>query len=178
MKTIPIILLVLLLINQADAQNITFASRATLQVYVQKTDGQQVILTSNDMTNLYDQLHMTGELDLRTLKTDNLEIQAIVDSLSATVIHWSSDIPEGQFVFQNTLNYTFTSEVLLNVGEHQSRFIMNFDISNRKNDDVNTFAVTCSGTLSLSEDLGVVGSTRLDDRVSFQFFQTIQTRNY
>ena len=67
MKTIPIILLVLLLINQADAQNITFASRATLQVYVQKTDGQQVILTSNDMTNLYDQLHMTGELDLRTL---------------------------------------------------------------------------------------------------------------
>ena len=121
---------------------------------------------------------MTGELDLRTLTTEDEEIRAVLDSLSRLVINWSSDIPEGQFVFQNTLDYEFTSEVLLNVGEHSTRFVMDFQVSNRKNDDVNSFVLTCSGNLSLTGDLGISGVPVVQDRVSFQFFQTIQTRNY
>jgi hypothetical protein len=157
-------------------QNLTAANNAVLQVYMQEAGGQDVVLSSNQMIVRYDGLHMEGELDLGTLMTENQDVKSILDSAYFRTITFSGDIPPGQFQFQNTLDYSFSVEVEMNAGDRESRFVMNFLVSNRKNDDINNFAITCSATLSLSQDLGV-GVTRLNDKVSFQFFQTLRAIN-
>ena len=178
MKIYLIVFLVLILAAGAGAQNLTSSNPATLQVYLQKENGDQVVLTYNELNNQYNNLTMTGELDIHLLMTGDEQVRILLDSIGDGTITYTTVIPEGQFEFQNTLNYSFTSEVEMMYGEKVSRFVMNWEISNRKTDLANTFAIVCTATLSLSEDLGIQGSCIVKDRISFQFFQNVRAMTY
>ena len=74
------------------------------------------------------------------------------------------------------MNEQFTVETELHYNDLQSRIIISYNISNRKTSMANTFDITCTGSLSLSEDLGVTRQTGLEDKISFRFFQNVQTK--
>ena len=177
MRSIAILIVLFLVALAGQGQNLTAASNAMLQVYMKDADGADVVLNSNLLVVQYDGLHMEGELDLGTLTTDNAKMKALLDSASVRTITFSSDLPPGQFQFTNTVNYQFTSEVELNAGNSQCRFYLNYEVSNRKNDDINNFAITCTGSLSLTADLGFSQSSFVEDKISFQFFQTVRVVN-
>ena len=177
MRTFAFLIVICFIALTGQGQNLTAASNAVLHVYMKDVDGTDVILNSNLLVVQYDGLHMEGELDLGTLTTDNAKMKALLDSASIRTITFSSDLPPGQFQFTNTVNYTFTSEVELNAGDSQCRFYLNYDVSNRKNDDINNFAITCTGSLSLTADLGFSENPFVEDKISFQFFQTVRVVN-
>ncbi|MCK9399874.1 MAG: hypothetical protein M0Q51_07770 [Bacteroidales bacterium] len=162
----------------AYTQNITASKPARLQVYASKQDGTQVMMTSEYLSVGYDQLKMTGQLMLNTLVTDDETLRNLLDSTLFDKITFSGMIPEGQFAFQSTLNTRFSTETDLFYGDQQSRVLIDFDVSNRNTSLANTFDINCTGSISLLNDLGITRDLGLDDKVSFQFFQNVQTKNY
>ncbi len=162
----------------AFSQMLTSSTPAKLQVYVTRPDGTQALMTSDNLTVLYDQLKMVGELKFNTFTTDDRMLQNLLDSASAPVLTFSGNIPEGQFVFHDTMNSKFTVETDVFYNDGQSRIIINFDVSNRQSNVANTFEINCTGSLSLKDDLGINRDTGLDDKISFQFFQNVQTKSY
>jgi hypothetical protein len=178
MKIAVLVLFFGILAIPAIAQMISSSTPARLQVYVTKPDGSQAVMTSDNLTVLYDQLKMMGELRLTTLITDDAILMNLLDSALSDKITFTGTIPEGQFVFHDVLNSKFTVEAELFYGDWQSRIIINYDISNMKSNVANTFEINCIGSLSLKDDLGVTRDTGLDDKISFQFFQSVQTKSY
>lgn len=178
MKIAALILLILIFIQSADAQNITAAKPARLQIYVMTAAGEQAVMNSDNLTVNYDQLKMTGELKLGTLITDVILLRNLVDSAIYDKITFSATLPEGQFVFQSTLNSEFTVETELYYGELSTRILVNYNISNSKTSISNTFEITCTGSISLKDNLGITRETGLEDKVSFQYFQNVQTKTY
>jgi hypothetical protein len=168
----------ILLAFEAGSQNLTSANPARLQVFLQTTTGDRIMLSCEELNNQFSQLTMTGSLEFSDLRTDNAEIQSLLDSLAGGRITYSCIIPEGQFVFHNSVNYTFSAEAEIIHRDHSGRFMMNFEVSNQKTSTANTFAITCSGKLSLSEHLGLVAEGEVLDEVSFQFFQNVRSLNY
>jgi hypothetical protein len=178
MKITVLVLILWVLAIPAIAQMISSSMPARLQVYGTKPDGSQALMTSDNLTVIYDQLKMMGELKLSSLVTDDESLGNLLDSAMYDIITFSGTIPEGQFVFHDVLNSKFTVEVELFYGEWQSRIIINYDVSNMKSNVANTFEINCLGSLSLKDDLGVTRETGLDDKISFQFFQSVQTKSY
>lgn len=170
--------LIILLAFQAESQNLTSANPARLQVYLSKANGEQIMLATDQFDNQYNKLTMFGELDICNLIAGDEEIQALLDTCDYGIVKYWATIPEGQFVFHNTDNYTFTSEAELYIGEKISRFILHFDISNIKTEVANTFFVICSGSLSLEKDLGIVAIGGIQDQISFQFTQNVRSLTY
>lgn len=175
---ISLMFLVVLIALQAESQNLTSVNPAKLQVYLAKANGDQVMLTTDQFNNQYNKLTMSGELDICNLVSGDEEIRAMLDTCDLGIIKYSTAIPEGQFVFHNTHNYTFTAETEVNIGGRTSRFMIRFDISNIKTEVANTFSVICTGTLSLEKDLGIIVNPELQDQVSFQFTQNVRSLTY
>jgi hypothetical protein len=178
MKLIVFIALLSIAAKPVFAQMLTSSTPAKLQVYCTKPDGSQALMTSDNLTVLYDQLKMVGELKISSLNTDDAMLQNLLDSASAPVLTFSGSIPEGQFIFHDTMNSKFTVEAEVFYNDGQSRIIINFDVSNRQSNVANTFEINCTGSLSLRDDLGINRDTGLDDKISFQFFQNVQTKSY
>jgi len=160
------------------SQNLISTNSARLQIYALKYDGNQALMTSEYLSVGYNQLQMTGELTLSTLVTDDNILRNLLDSALYDKITFSGTIPEGQFVFQSTLNSRFSVEVELFFGEQQSKILIDFNLSNRNTSLANTFDITCTGNISLRNDLGITRDIGLDDKVSFQFLQNVITKNY
>lgn len=178
MKTILILLVIGMAATSSYSQTISATLPARLQVYGMKTDGTEVVITSEQMLVLYEQLKMNGELRLSSLQTDDILVRNLLDSAASDRITFSGTIPEGSFMFHDALNERFTVETELIYNDQTARIILNFDVSNRKTSLANTFDITVTGSLSLRDDLGITRDTGLDDKVSFQFFQNIQAKSY
>jgi len=178
MKRLQLTLIAMILAVFAQAQDIVAAKPAILEVYLMKTDGTQLVMTSREMSVTYDGLQMNGTLDLSTLQADDPVLVNLLDSAVADRITFSGVLPEGKFVFHDAMNEQFTVETELNYGDLKSHIVVSFDVSNRKSSIANTFDISCTGSLSLSEDLGVSRETGLDDRISFRFSQNVQVKSY
>lgn len=178
MKIIPLIFILGFLLIRVNAQNITAATPAKLQVYALKPDGNQALMTCENMSVSYDQLKMTGELLLKSLVTEDETMNHLLDSALFDRITFSGTIPEGQFAFQSMLNVKFSVETTLIYGDRESKILIDYDVSNRKTSLANTFDITCTGSISLVNDLGVMHDLGIGDHVSFQFIQNVQTKNY
>jgi hypothetical protein len=160
------------------SQDMVFTTPATLQIYTMKPDGAQVVITSLQLSVSYNNLKMTGELMLNSLGTDDDDVKMMLDSAAYDKFTFTAVIPEGQFVFQSTLNSKFSVETDISYGDQQGRIMMDFDVSNRNTSLANTFDITCTGSVSLSNDLGIQKDIGLADKISFQFFQNVTARNY
>lgn len=177
MKKLSILSVLLVIVLGTFAQHFTSNTTAVLLVYMQKNDGTQVVLTLNELNNQFNQLDMSGTLKVNSLTTDDPQVQALLDTAAIQTINYSTTIPEGDYVFNSTADYQFTSEVLMETGNFQSRFIMNYDINNRRTTNTNVFTVTCTAKLSLLNNLGISNSI-FQDEVDFQFFQNVITLSY
>jgi hypothetical protein len=177
MKTIAIIFFSAIFIFPALAQN-TASTAARLQVYVTKPDGSQTMMTSDGLSVIYDQLKLSGELMISTLVTEDADLSQILDSALYDRITFSGTIPEGQFAFQSMMNAKFSVETDLFYGDRQSRILIDYDVSNRNTSLANTFSITCTGSISLANDLGITRGLGIADQVSFQYIQNVQTKNY
>jgi hypothetical protein len=178
MRRIQLTLIAFILAVFAQAQDIVAAKPAILEVYMMKTDGTQLVMTSREMSVTYDGLQMNGELALGTLQADDPVLVNLLDSALADRITFTGLLPEGKFVFHDSMNEQFTVETELIYGDLESHIVVSFDVSNRNSSIANTFDITCMGSLSLSEDLGVVRQTGLEDKISFRFSQNLQTKSY
>jgi hypothetical protein len=178
MKRIVVCLIFTVIGLYSQSQVITASKTANLEVYAVKLDGSQLVMTSNELSVNYDQLQMRGELDLNTLKTEDELLRNLLDSAIAERITFFGTLPEGKFVFHDSMNEQFTVETEVHYNNLQSRIVISYDVSNRKSSIANTFDITCMGSLSLSEDLGVIRQTGLEDKISFRFFQNVQTKSY
>jgi len=178
MKLIACFLFLATFSSTTNAQMITANSPARLMVYALKPDGTQAVMSSESLSIVYDQLQMTGELLLNSLQADDDLLRNLLDSAREDRITFSGLIPDGQFVFHSTLNSKFVVETKLNYGDLQSRILIDYDISNRKTSVANSFDITCSGNISLRDNLGMTRDIGLDDKISFQFFQNVQTKTY
>jgi hypothetical protein len=178
MKYIALIFLFSAAFYVARTQNIVASTPARLQVFAMKPDGSQVKMTSEDLSITYDQLKMSGELMLNSLLTEDTLMRSLLDSAVIDRILFSGTIPEQQFAFQSQDDVKFSVETKVNFGEQQSSIMIDFDVSNRNTSLANTFDISCSGSISLSNNLGITRDTGLTDQISFQFFQNVQTRTY
>jgi hypothetical protein len=178
MKKILFILSFAILSAPAFSQNIIAAKPARLKVYGLADDGAQLVMTSDKLGITYDKLNMKGELMLNSLSTDAAVFQNLLDSAQFDRLTVSGIIPEGKFVFQNTMNSRFVVEAEMVYGDMKSRIIINYTITNNKTSSSNTFLIECTGNISLKDDLGINRRTALDDKISFQFSQNVQTKNY
>jgi hypothetical protein len=178
MKVLLTISLIVIFYHGANTQHITAATPAKLQVYAMTTLGDQQVMHSEHLAITFDQLKMTGELKLSSLITEDILLKNVLDSAEFDLITLSGLIPEGQFVFQNTMNSKFTVETDIVYGDRQSRALISYDISNRKTSSSNTFDISCTGSISLRDNLGVTRETGLEDKVSFQYFLNVQTKTF
>ena len=178
MKKAVLILIIGLSLFSAGAQNIIWATPAKLQVYGMTNDGSQVSLTSENLIVLYDQLNMTGELNISDIQTSDGVLQSLLDSAAFEKITFTATLPEGKFVYHDMLEDSFPVETELHYGDLSSKIMLTYVVSNRKTSLANTFDITVSGSLSLLNDLGVSRLTGLDDKISFMFYQNVQTRTY
>lgn len=178
MKSFALLILSLIFVISAAAQNIISTSPARLQVVAVSQDGTQHEMISESLYISYDRLQMTGELMLNTLSTVDGSLRNLLDSAINDRITFKGLIPEGQFVFQSTLEERSTVETELFYGEKQSKILLDLEISNHKTSLANTFDITGRGSISLRDDLGVTHLTDLEDKISFQFFQNVMTRTY
>src|SRR5437763_1650312 len=144
MKIYILMTLLLALSIHAFTQHITSNTTAVLQVYMQKNDGTQVVLTLSELNNQFDQQNMPGSLNVSSLTTDDAQVQALLDTAKIQTINYYTTIPDGDYEFNSTADYQFTSEVQMATGNFQSRFIMNYDINNRRTTNSNVFTVTCT----------------------------------
>lgn len=161
-----------------QAQNITWATPAKLQVYALTAAGEQLLMTSENLLVTYDQLKMAGELDLGSFQTGHDLLRNLLDSAVSDKITLSAVIPEGKFIYRDMVEESFPVETELRYGETISQIILVYEISNRRTSLANTFDITVTGSLSLKDDLGITRDTGLDDKISFMFFQNVQTRTY
>ena len=178
MKKYLIFLVLGLFLSGIHAQNITWATPAKLQVYALTTSGEQLMMTSENLLVTYDQLKMTGELDLGSFQTSHDILKNLLDSAGSNQITLSAMIPEGKFVYRDMVEEKFPVETEMRYGETVSQIILVYEISNRRTSLANTFDITVTGSISLKDDLGITRETGLDDRISYMFFQNVQTRTY
>ena len=178
MKILAFILLFGTCILPAYAQNLLATTPAKLQVYALKPDGSQAMMTSDYLNVNYRQLNMTGELILSSLVTGDQILRGLVDSALYEKITFSGVIPEGKFIFKDELNSKFSVETDLVYGDLQSKILIDFDVSNRNTSLANTFAIICTGNISLSNDLGISRDPGIADKVSFQYYHNVIVRNY
>lgn len=178
MKRLILSILLAMAAWSSNSQIISAILPARLQVYGMKTDGTQIMMTSEALLVLYDQMKMTGELKLSSFKVDDELIKNVLDSAAADRITFSGVIPEGSFIYRDALNEHFTVETEIVYNDLPSHIILNFMVSNRNTSLANTFDITVTGSISLKDDLGVTRETGLDDKISFQFFQNIQAKTY
>jgi hypothetical protein len=178
MKKTALCLLLGITFLSCNSQNITWATPAKLQVYASTPDGNQALMTTENLIVLYDQLKMAGELDLSNLQTSDERLQGLLDSAMTEKITFSGIIPEGKFIYQDMLEENFPVETELLYGDIICKIILNYEVSNRKTSLANTFDITVTGSLSLRDDLGVTRDTGFDDKLSFMFYQNVQTRTY
>jgi hypothetical protein len=178
MKRTGLFLLLFISFYCASSQMITATKPARLQVYAMKADGSQALMTSDNLEITYDQLVMQGELDLNTLQTIDKTLLSLLDSAAVDKITFSGMIPEGKFEFGDAIDEQFSVETRFQFGDRESRIILEFTVSNRKTSVSNTFAINCTGSISLGEDLGLDNISGLSDQLSFQFSQNIQSKSY
>jgi hypothetical protein len=178
MKKIALCIISSILLISASAQNITWATPAKLQIYAQTINGIQVSMVSENLIVLYDQLKVAGELDLDNLQTVDELFGNLLDSASVQKITFTGTIPEGKFIYRDMLEEEFPVETEIHYGDVVSKIVLTYQVSNRKTSLANTFDITVTGTISLTNDLGVTRETGLDDRISFMFYQNVQTRTY
>lgn len=178
MKKALLSLILIFAFMACNAQNIVWATPAKLQIYGTTPDGNQVSMTSDNLIVLYDKLNMAGELDLGNLQTGDAILQNLLDSAEIKKITFSGTIPEGKFIYQDMLEEDFPVETELHFGDLSSKIILTYVVSNRKTSLANTFDITVTGSISLEDDLGVTRDTGLDDKISFMFYQNVQTRTY
>lgn len=178
MKSSILILFLVLTFYSVEAQNITATKPATLQVYFSKPDGSQLVMSSENVAILYDQLQMRSEILVSEFNTEDELLLHLLDSALNDRITISGTIPEGKFVYQDVLNEKFTMEAELSYGNLESHILINFELSNRKTSLANTFDITGSGSVSLRDDFGITSETGFDDKISFIFYQNVQTRTY
>ena len=83
MKKIVVCLIFAVIVLYSHSQVITASKPAILEVYAMKLDGTQLVMSSNELSVTYDQLQMRGELDLKTLQTDDELLRNLLDSAAA-----------------------------------------------------------------------------------------------
>jgi hypothetical protein len=176
MKTIALIFFLAIFLLPVYAQN-TASTNARLQIYVTKPDGSQAVMTSEGLSVTYDQQKLLGELMLNTLVTEDAALSQILDSALYDRITFSGTIPEGQFAFQSMMNARFSVETDLFYGDQKGRILIDYDVSNRNTSLANTFNITCTGSLSLANDLGITRDLGIADQVNFQYIQNVQTKS-
>lgn len=178
MKRLIILVVLGMTAWSSNSQIISAITPAKLQVYGMKTDGTQVVFTSDQLLLIYDNLKMTGELRLSSFQADDELVRNLLDSAVSDRITLSGIIPEGSFMFHDAVKEHFIVEAEMIYNEQPSRIILNFEVSNRNTSLANSFDITCTGSLSLRDDFGITRDIGLDDKISFQFFQFIQAKSY
>jgi hypothetical protein len=173
-----LLLIITLTCLAAGSQDIKQTTPARLQVVVDKADGSQVSMTSEQLRVMYDNLQMSGELMIKSLVTDDPVLDSLLAPAEDSWITFTGRIPEGSFMFHDALEEKFSVETEITYGEVQSKFILDFSVSNFQSSVANSFAISASGSISLRDNLGVTGDTGLQDKVSFQFFQNVQVKTY
>jgi hypothetical protein len=161
------------------SQNLVSSNDPQLEVYFRKADGNAAVMTCDRFVIAYNQLRMTGEMAISALATDDPELQALLQTAMADRISFTAQIPEGQFVFHNTLNNAFSMETELTIGDRLSRIVVNGEVSNMKTTVGNTFLIIYNGLkLSLKDDLGIIQDLGLDDTFDFRVTQSVRVINY
>jgi hypothetical protein len=178
MKLTALVILIMISTFTVSAQIITVSKPATLQAILLKEDGSELVMLSNQMVVTYDKRVMKGALKLSNLSADDVRIQAQLDSLGEDIVNFTGIIPEGKFLFHETIEERFSVEADLLYRDHQSRIIIEYIVSNFKSSLAKNFTVICTGTISLQNDLGVTIQPGIKDEIRFQFSQNVQNRAY
>ncbi len=179
MKSFITLTLLILGFSALHGQNIVSSNDPKLEVFFRKSDGTAAIMTCDRITVMYNQLRMSGEMELSALVTEDEDLRALIAAAAADCISFTTQLPEGQFVFHNTLNNQFNTELDLTFGDFRKRIILNGEVSNLKTTVGNTFLVIYSGLrLSLKEDLGIIQDLGLDDQFDFRMTHNVRVINY
>jgi hypothetical protein len=177
MTRIIIVVLVLAAIHlEGTAQTLVGSKPAKLQVYAMTEEGTELTATSDNLAVLYDNLVMTGMLPVYTLMANSDEVSSLLEMVVVEEIKFHAVLPEGHFVFGSSMHEQFSAEADLHSGEHTSRIMLEFDVTNNKSNNANIFQIICTGKLSLSNDLGVGDRHGLQDEIRFQFNQNVTSK--
>jgi hypothetical protein len=168
----------LIMLVPSQSQNITAAKPAYLEVFAQRADGTDVLMTSEQLSVNYDNLVMKGDLELHTCRTDDMLLRNLLDSAMNDRLSFTAVIPEGKFAFSSTDNERFSVETDLLYGERQSHILLEFDVSNQKTSSANTFMISVTGSVLLREDLGLEKNTGINNKLSFRFTQNVSKRTF
>lgn len=161
-----------------SGQGLVSSTPAKLQAYFLKSDGSEVMISCDNLAVNYNQLKMTGEVNVKAFVVEDEDLKALMDQSELESVSFSSVLPDGQFASRDNYNNLFTSEAEITAGDYISKLILNFDVSNRNSSLTNTFAITCTGSLNLQEHLGLTAGPHFSDKVSFLFFQNVRVLNY
>jgi hypothetical protein len=178
MKRYILLLALCLVMAPLFSQHIMWASPAKMQVYAMKLDGQQAVMTNENVAISYNDMKMYGELYFENFWTEDILLQNLLDSAETGWITFTGVIPEERFKFTDLLEQKFPVETELHYGDRIVQIVIDFNVSNRNTSLANTFDITVTGSVSLRDDLGVTRDTGLEDKISFMFFQNMQVRNY
>jgi hypothetical protein len=176
MKILCIAVLALLIAPAGlSAQQMVAAKMANVQLIGSTADGADLTAESSEMQVEYEPGLVTGTLIFSTLSSMYPEVDSLLSRIVAESVIFQVEIPEGRFRFGDTMNEKFSAEGVINPDKDAAPFMMDFDVTNLKTNDNNTFQIIGRSTLSLREHFGIeppAGSVH--DMISFVFSQNVE----
>jgi hypothetical protein len=140
-----------------------------LQVFFGTVEKKELVLESNHLKITIDGRLMKGNMDISTLLAMDEEAQKYLDQIELETISFEIQLPDGTFRFGNSLNKEITQEGEIISGDHRSKILMTFIVSNKKTTSSNTFLIIGNGDLKIYENLGVEVPEGLNNSFRFQF---------
>lgn len=169
------IFLIICLIGSSSlyGQRRVAAMDAYLDVIGITKGGKNVEVFSKQLQILYEPGKATGQLNVSTLYSEDEEMSQLISSYPGSRLNFNITLTEGQFAFGDSMNEEFTAEAFFELADSTTAFLIDFEVSNLRNDDNNIFQIIGRGKISLERHLGLIDLNDLQDEISFLFTQNV-----
>jgi hypothetical protein len=169
MKLLILATILLVTCGIVRSQQLISTKPALLEVYGKTTDSSEFTVESKNFEITIQESMMKGVLQISSLTTANERAQSYLDQIEIEEIRFEIQLPDGTFVFGNSLNKKVTQEGDIFCGDHKSNFIIEFIVSNEKTSKVNAFQIVGTGNLKIDEHLGIEVPEGLENEFRFRF---------
>jgi hypothetical protein len=116
---------------------------------------------------------MIGEISTADLRSENEMVTEMLEYLKIETIRFESLVPSEKFIYSDQKKETFATEADLNAAKVQSKFILDFNVTNLKVAEKSRFQINCTGKLSLTNNFGMTNLFGFADEISFQFIHNV-----
>lgn len=177
MKLVFTILIATLYSFSSVGQRYTQAGQVHTFIQTSTKEGVSINGSSSETKIDYSQggNQMVINLDLITLKTDNIEFNQQLENAFLGPLEVIAEVDASKFEYQSKYNEVIESNAVARLNNEESNILIRIIVTNKKTINTNTYNITGTGILKLSDHKLEDKFPMLSDEIKFEFTQSLKS---